>query len=150
MAASERMVHSRMPCSYSRSFSLRWSVRARPVCCPDENDRPADGIQCFHDIRLVRASAFPGIASLDCDYCELDDCVSGVLLPGAGKPNWVVSIHDRAAEDHSGSDYADCVLGFLCNVPPRIFSLELPGRVWPHRGGGVLHVLRVTANGWSG
>src|SRR4029079_6292260 len=102
---------------------------------------PAHRLEYLHDICLVWAPAFSRIAALDCGCRELDDCVSGVLLSGTGEPDWVVSIYDRAAQDHPGSDYAGRVRYFLGYVSPGILPVELPCRVWAHCSGCVLHVL---------
>src|SRR5712675_2822546 len=96
------------------------------------------------DLACVAAGRFDGFWEFG---LQKWDTAAGLLLVQEaggtvsdfdGQPYRLVRIHDGATQNYSGSDYAGGVFCFLRVVPRREAEVELRGRVWLHRPGGIL------------
>jgi hypothetical protein len=63
------------------------------------------------------------------------------LFSSAGKPHRLLSIFDSPIENNPVSHHPGSVLRIFRNLPARVVSMELSGRVCIHGGRCVLHVL---------
>ena len=107
----------------------------------NENDNPAYGFECVHDICLVWAPQIQRIAALDSSPRQFDDRLSRILFSGSGEPHWLVSIFDGSVENDPGSDHARRVFDFFRYLFARAIPMELRHRVRTHRLRCFLHVL---------
>src|SRR5579863_5958297 len=102
----------------------------------DENNPAAHHLKYLYDVRLVRPPEISRRASFQSDPCELDDRFLRILFSGSRESHRLVRIHGSAAQDNSGSDYADRIRRFLRAVLEAASALESRRRIRIDCGGG--------------
>lgn len=125
---------------YLRSDASRaWLWGAMVLCqkgTDDENNPAAHHLKYLYDFRVVRSSEISQCALIKSDRRELDDRFLRILLSSSRKSHRLLRIHCDAAQDNSGSDYADRIRCFFRAVLEAASALEPRRRIRIDCGGG--------------